>query len=100
MLKETIKICVAFLVLIGAVGLQAKERVVLPPSWVNASFNYDVTVEELAKMYYGDSKDYIYILEANKDILRGSHLVRKKTEIRIPITPKFREIPQKLGWND
>jgi len=100
MLKRAIKIYIASILLMGALGLQAKERIVLPPSWVNATFNYDVTVEELAKMYYGDSKDYVYILEANRDILGGSHLVKKNTEVKIPITEKFREIPQKLGWND
>jgi len=74
-------------------------KVVLPPSWTTTRITYDITVEELAQRYYGDAKDYKYILEANKKILRGSHTVPKNTEIKIPITPKFRDQPEKLGWN-
>ena len=74
-------------------------KVILPPSWTTTRITYDITVEELAQRYYGDAKDYKYILEANKKILRGSHTVPKNTEIKIPITPKFRDQPEKLGWN-
>jgi len=100
MLKKGAKVFLASLILIGVLGLEAKEKIVLPPSWIETRPTYDVTVEELAKMYYGDERDYIYILEANRDVLHGSHLVRKDTVIKIPITPKFREVPEKLGWND
>jgi phage tail protein X len=73
-------------------------KVTLPPSWTVTRVTYDTTVEELAQRYYGDSKDYIYILEANKNILHGSHIVPKNTEVKIPITEKFRDQPEKLGW--
>jgi|GEM_PF-5102777 len=99
MLKKAVKLCVASIILFSVTGLEAGEKVVLPPSWTVTRLTYDVTVEELAQMYYGDAKDYVYILEANKDILNGSHLVKKDTKIKIPITPKFRDQPEKLGWN-
>jgi hypothetical protein len=99
MLKSAVKLCVASIMLVSVVSLEAEDRVQLPPSWTVTRPTYDVTVEELAKMYYGDANDYIYILEANKHILHGSHLVKKDTRIKIPITPKFRDQPERLGWN-
>ena len=78
----------------------AKDRVVLPPSWTTTRITYDISVEELAQRYYGDKNDYKLILEANKKILRGSHIVPKNTSIKIPITPKFRDQPEKLGWKE
>jgi len=78
----------------------ANEKVALPPSWTTTRVTYNITVEELAERYYGDKSDYKLILKANKNILRGSHTVPKNVEIRIPITPKFRDQPEKLGWND
>ncbi len=78
----------------------ANEKVILPPSWTTTRVTYDITVEELAQRYYGDKSDYKLILEANKKILGGSHIVPKNVEIKIPITPKFRDQPEKLGWND
>ncbi len=86
-------------VLFLGTALVAKDKVVLPPSWTTTRITYNISVEELAKRYYGDSKDYKYILEANKNILRGNHIVPKNTEIKIPITPKFRDQPEQLGWN-
>jgi len=74
-------------------------KVVLPPSWTVTRLNYAITVEELAQRYYGNAKDYKYILEANKKILKGNHTVPKDTEIKIPITENFRDQPEKLGWN-
>jgi len=75
-------------------------KVILPPSWTTTRITYDITVEELAQRYYGSSKDYKLILKANKKILRGRHTVPKNTEIKIPITEKFRDQPEQLGWND
>lgn len=75
-------------------------KVVLPPSWTTTRITYNITVEELAQRYYGNSKYYKLILEANKKLLRGRHTVPKNTEIKIPITDKFRDQPEKLGWND
>ena len=89
---------IASLLFLGTT-LVAKDKVVLPPSWTTTRITYDITVEELAQRYYGDKSDYKLILEANKRILRGNHTVPKNTEIRIPITPKFKDQPEQLGWN-
>jgi len=75
-------------------------KVTLPPSWTTTRITYNITVEELAKRYYGNSKYYKLILEANKRILRGKHTVPKNTEIKIPITENFKDQPEHLGWND
>ncbi len=56
MVKETLKIYLTSIVIMGAVGLNAEEKVVLPPSWTTTRTTYDITVDPLAKMYYGDSK--------------------------------------------
>jgi hypothetical protein len=98
MLIRGIKLSIASILLLSSV-VSAKDKITLPPSWTVTRPTYDITVEELAKIYYGDAKDYIYILEANRDILHGSHLVRKDTKVKIPITSKFRDQPEKLGWN-
>jgi nucleoid-associated protein YgaU len=97
-LKLGLSLSIALLVGISS-SLVAKDvKITLPPSWIVTRFNYNVTVEELAHRYYGNSQDYIYILEANKKLLNGSHLVPKNVEIKIPITEKFRDQPEKLGW--
>ncbi len=98
-LTFTLTLGTVSILFLGATAV-AKDRVVLPPSWTTTRITYNITVEELAKRYYGDKSDYKLILEANKKILRGSHTVPKNMEIRIPITPKFRDQPEKLGWND
>ncbi len=98
-LKFTLTLGTVSILFLGTTAV-AEEKVILPPSWTTTRITYDITVEELAQRYYGDKNDYKLILKANKNILRGSHIVPKNTPIRIPITPKFRDQPEKLGWND
>jgi len=100
-LTFNLKLGVSIMILLSITNFLVADssKVILPPSWTTTRITYDITVEELAQRYYGDAKDYKYILEANKKILRGSHTVPKNTEIKIPITPKFRDQPEKLGWN-
>jgi phage tail protein X len=97
-LTLSLSIGVASALFLGT-ALVANEKVNLPSSWTTTRVTYNITVEELAKKYYGDTKDYKLILEANKNILRGNHTVPKNTEIKIPITSKFRDQPEQLGWN-
>lgn len=99
MVKRVLTLGTLSILFLGTIAI-AKDRVVLPPSWTTTRVTYSVSVEELAQKYYGDKSDYRLILEANKKILNGSHIVPKNVEIRIPITPKFRDQPEKLGWND
>jgi len=75
-------------------------KVILPPSWTTTRITYNITVEELAQRYYGNSKDYKLILKANKKILRGKHTVPKNTVIKIPITENFKDQPEHLGWKN
>ncbi len=68
-------------------------------SWINTRVAYDTTAKELAQKYYGDASDYMIIVKANKGIIKKNHTIHKNTEIKIPITEKFRDQPEILGWN-
>jgi len=68
-------------------------------SWINTRVNYDISVKELAERYYGDASDYTIILNANKGLIGSNLIVHKNTEIKIPVTEKFRDQPEILGWN-
>jgi len=101
MLKKVLTLGVSSMILLSTTSFLVADnsKVILPPSWTTTRITYNITVEELAKKYYGNAKDYKLILEANKKILKGSHTVPKNTEIKIPITENFRDQPEKLGWN-
>lgn len=66
--------------------------------WVNTRIPYDISAKELAKRYYSDANDYMIIVNANKGLFNKNLIVRKNTEIKIPITPKFKDQPEILGW--
>jgi nucleoid-associated protein YgaU len=53
------------------------------------------TLKKLAKRYYGDEKDYVIIQKANKGL--GMNVPRN-TELKIPITEKFKDQPEQLSW--
>ncbi len=60
---------------------------------------YDTTYRELALKYYGDANDYMIIFNANVKRLGKSQNIRKHSEVIIPVTEKFRDQPEHLGWN-
>jgi len=97
-----LKIGVSSMILLSTTSFLVADnsKVILPPSWTTTRITYNITVEELAQRYYGNSKDYKFILEANKKILKGRHTVPKNTEIKIPITKNFRDQPEQLGWKN
>lgn len=97
-----LNLAISTVIFLGATNFLVcdNSKVILPPSWTVTRITYNITVEELAQRYYGNSKDYKYILEANKKILRGSHTVPKNTEVKIPITSNFRDQPERLGWKE
>jgi len=68
-------------------------------SWINTRVPYDISVKELAERYYGDASEYPIIVEANKGLIGKDLIVRKDTEIKIPVTDKFTDQPEILGWN-
>ena len=53
------------------------------------------TLKKLAKRYYGDENDYVVIQKANKGL--GMNIPRN-TELKIPITSKFKDQPEQLSW--
>ncbi len=68
-------------------------------SWINTRIPYNTTAKELAEKYYGDASDYKIIIEANKGVISKNGFVPKHTEIKIPVTEKFQDQPEVLGWN-
>jgi hypothetical protein len=53
------------------------------------------TLKKLAQRYYGDENEYIIIKKANIGI--GMNVPRN-TEVRIPVTDKFKDQPEQLSW--
>ncbi len=68
-------------------------------SWITIRVPYpNMTLQELAQKYYGDANDYLIIYNANKNIIGKNLKLRRDMEIRIPITDKFTDQPEILGW--
>jgi nucleoid-associated protein YgaU len=68
-------------------------------AWTNITVSSnDTTLEDLASTYYGDVNDAIIIYEANKDIIPKSKKLSKGMVLKIPITEKYRDAPEHLGW--
>jgi phage tail protein X len=86
------------LVSVGAMSLLVAKDIV-PNSWINTRVTYDISVKELAERYYGDASEYKVILNANRGLIGKNLIVPKNTEIQIPITEKFTDQPEMLGWN-
>jgi phage tail protein X len=86
------------LVSVGAMSLLVAKDIV-PNSWINTRVTYDISVKELAERYYGDASEYKVILNANRGLIGKNLIVPKNTEIKIPITEKFTDQPEMLGWN-
>lgn len=68
-------------------------------SWIMTRVPYDISAKELAQDYYGDENEYHIIVAANKGIIGKNLMFRKHTEVKIPITEKFQDQPEKIGWN-
>ena len=58
----------------------------------------DVTLEDLASTYYGDIKDAYIIYNANSDVIGKDKKLHSGMHLKIPITDKFRDQPEHLGW--
>lgn len=68
-------------------------------SWITTRVPYDISAKELAQNYYGDENDYQIIVNANKGIIGKNLMFKKNTEVKIPVTEKFRDQPEIIGWN-
>ena len=68
-------------------------------TWINITISSnDVTLEDLASSYYGDVKDADIIYDANKDVIGKDRRLTKGMTLEIPVTDKFRDQPEHLGW--
>jgi len=68
-------------------------------TWINITISSnDVTLEDLASSYYGDVKDANIIYDANRDLIGKSRRLKKGMTLEIPVTDKFRDQPEHLGW--
>ena len=58
----------------------------------------DVTLEDLASTYYGDVKDAYIIYNANRGVIGKDKKLHSGMHLKIPITDKYRDQPEHLGW--
>ncbi|CAA6816946.1 MAG: Unknown protein [uncultured Sulfurovum sp.] len=67
--------------------------------WINITISTnDVTLEDLASSYYADASETEVIYNANRDVIGQNRQLRKGMKLQIPVTDKFREQPEHLGW--
>ena len=68
-------------------------------SWVEIKVEYGYTIYELAQKYYGDKEEYKQIYAANRNIIGKNLKLKNGMVLKIPVTAKFEDQPQILGWN-
>ncbi len=72
---------------------------VLARVWIDITISSDdVTLEDLASTYYGDASETEVIYNANKGVIKKDRKLRKGMKLEIPVTEKFRDQPEHLGW--
>lgn len=68
-------------------------------TWINITIEEDgVTLSDLASGYYADASETEVIYEANKELLGKSRKIKKGMVLMIPVTEKFRDLPEHLSW--
>jgi phage tail protein X len=68
--------------------------------WVNIVVaSSETTIADIASTYYGDVKEASLIYEANKGIIPKSKILRKGMKLKMPVTDKFIDQPEHLGWH-
>jgi len=69
-------------------------------TWVNIVVSSTATtLADLASTYYGDVEEASLIYEANKDVIPKSKKLKKGMKLKIPVTDKFIDQPEHLGWH-
>ena len=69
-------------------------------TWINITVKFnDTTLEDLASTYYSDIKEANTIYLANKNIIGKNKKLQKNMILKIPVTEKFKDQPEHLGWN-
>jgi len=73
--------------------------VVMASTWIDFTVEFsDTTLEDLASTYYGDASETAVIYNANKELIGKNRKLEKGMELKIPVTDKFRDQPERLGW--
>ncbi|CAA6811039.1 MAG: Unknown protein [uncultured Sulfurovum sp.] len=68
-------------------------------TWINITISEDdVTLSDLASTYYGDASETEVIYNANQDVIGKNRKLKKGMKLEIPVTEKFRDQPEHLGW--
>jgi phage tail protein X len=68
-------------------------------TWINITVEFDdTTLEDLASTYYGDVTESETIYQANKEVIGKNRKLRAGMVLEIPVTEKFRDQPEHLGW--
>jgi nucleoid-associated protein YgaU len=68
--------------------------------WVNIVVaSSETTLADLASTYYGDVKEASLIYESNKDVIPKSKKLMKGMKLKMPVTDKFIDQPEHLGWH-
>ena len=71
----------------------------LAGTWINITISSnDVTLSDLASSYYGDASETEVIYNANRDVIGEDRQLSSGMELEIPVTEKFRDQPEHLGW--
>ena len=69
-------------------------------TWVNIVVaSSETTLADLASTYYGDVKEASLIYEANKNVIPKSKKLKKGMKLKMPVTDKFIDQPEHLGWH-
>ena len=67
--------------------------------WIEIRVPYNMKTSELAGIYYSDENDYTVIYNANRGRIPSNMYLRKGMSLVIPVTEKFKDYPEKIGWN-
>jgi len=73
------------------------EQIILPIKsnipWAEITIEENIDIYQLAKLYYGDSNEYVQIYSANREIIPNNLKLHNGMRIKIPMTSKFRDQP-------
>ncbi|HHD82297.1 MAG TPA: hypothetical protein ENK94_03805 [Campylobacterales bacterium] len=82
-----------------ALGLLLATVTSFAGTWINVTIEEEgVTLSDLASGYYADATETEVIYQANKKLLGKSRKIKKGMTLMIPVTEKFRDVPEHLSW--
>lgn len=90
--KQLKKFAIGLLLMLSSSALMAG-------TWINITIESNsVTLSDLASTYYGDASETEIIYNANKDVIAKNRKLQAGMVLEIPVTEKFRDQPEHLGW--